>query len=330
MKPFSSPILTTLVIAASLRTPVVAVDVPVTAEQRENKIVVIAGDDLFCEVDYRSYAKPIVYPIFGPGQVPMTRDYPMKTGTRGEATDHAHHKSMWFGHGDVNGVSFWDEKGKVVTEKAEIVPADDVPQMWHGQPTVRLDNRLVTADGQLVCRETIWLSFGARQEQRWIDWQIVEHAGDTPLVFGDTKEGTAALRVHANLRPDHRATRGTDIRPAKALNSEGLEGDEIWGKRAKWVDYSGSIQGHDVGIAFFDHPQNLRHPTHWHARSYGLFAANPFGLSHFEGGEGDGSFTVPAGKSLELRYRIVLHTGDAQSANIEQQYQQFAERVGSR
>jgi hypothetical protein len=126
------------------------------------------------------------------------------------------------------------------------------------------------------------------------------------------------------LRPDNRATRNTDVQPAKAVNSEGDEGEKIWGKRAKWVDYTGTIEGQRVGIAFLDHPQNLRHPTYWHARSYGLFAANPFGLSQFVGFWRNGSHTIPAGESLELRYRLVFHTGDADQADIEKSYRDYA------
>jgi hypothetical protein len=293
---------------------------PVQISQADGKFVVTVSGQPFCEVDYQSYAKPIVYPIFGPDQVAMTRNYPMRSGAPGEATDHPHHKSMWFGHGDVNGVSFWDEKGKTINETAELVAGGELP-------AVRLESRLVDPAGKLVCRETMLLSFGADEAQRWIDWQITAHAGEEPLVFGDTKEGTAALRVHPHLRPDNKATRGTPIALAKAVNSEGLKGDDIWGKRAKWVDYSGTIDGHLVGIAFFDHPGNLRHPTYWHARSYGLFAANPFGLSHFVGSGSDGTHTVPAGDSLVLRYRIVFHRGDAETAKVEQIYQDYVQQA---
>jgi hypothetical protein len=296
----------------------------VSIQPEAGKFRVLVGDELFCEVDYQTYAKPIVYPIYGPGQVPMTRNYPMQQGVSGEATDHPHHKSMWFAHGDVNGVSFWDEKGKIVNEQAEVVGAAEVPDSLRGQPTVRLRNRLVAPEGTQVCRETVIYSFGANDTQRWIDWQVTTHADLQPITFGDTKEGTAALRVHPNLRPDNRATRDTDIRPARAVNSQGDEGEAIWGKRAKWVDYAGTVNGRRVGIAFLDHPQNLRHPTYWHARSYGLFAANPFGLSYFAGEGQDGAHTVPAGQSLELRYRVVFHTGDADQADVEQLYRSYA------
>jgi hypothetical protein len=90
------------------------------------------------------------------------------------------------------------------------------------------------------------------------------------------------------------------------------------------VDYWGQIDGKTVGVAFFDHPDNLRHPTYWHARTYGLFAANPFGLSHFVGKDQDGTHVVPAGQSLRLRYRLVFHEGDPQQAKVEQLYQDYA------
>ena len=80
-----------------------------------------------------------------------------------------------------------------------------------------------------------------------------------------------------------------------------------------------------VGIAMFDHPQNPRHPTWWHVRDYGLFAANPFGQHDFEPGteKGAGNLTVPAGKSITFRYRFYLHEGDDQQAKVAERYEQY-------
>ncbi len=100
----------------SIGAVVVADESTISISQEAGKFVVTVRDQPFCEVDYRSYPKPVVYPIYGPGQVPMTRNHPMVAGVAGEAADHPHHKSMWFGHGDINGVSFWDEKGKTITD----------------------------------------------------------------------------------------------------------------------------------------------------------------------------------------------------------------------
>jgi len=110
------------------------------------------------------------------------------------------------------------------------------------------------------------------------------------------------------------------------LNSNGLTGAKaIWGKQAKWVDYSTTREGRKVGVAIFDHPSNPRHPTYWHARPYGLNAANPFGVSDFTKDKSrDGSLTIPAGGKTTFRYRVVLHDGDSAQANVANLYAAFA------
>jgi hypothetical protein len=99
----------------------------------------------------------------------------------------------------------------------------------------------------------------------------------------------------------------------------------VWGKRAEWVDYSGAIDGQTVGIAIFDHPENPRHPTYWHSRAYGLFAANPFGAHDFENDKSrDGSMTIEPGQSVRFRYRVVIHPDDAQAAGIAAMFASYA------
>jgi hypothetical protein len=136
--------------------------------------------------------------------------------------------------------------------------------------------------------------------------------------MGDTKEGTFAIRVVKSLQE-----------PAvKMLNSAGAVGEKnIWGKRADWVDYSGVVGGERVGIAIFDNPRNIKHPTYWHARGYGLFAVNPFGEHDFYNDpKRDGSVTIATGNSLTLRYRVLIHNGDAEEAKVAEAYRRYAER----
>ena len=161
-----------------------------------------------------------------------------------------------------------------------------------------------------------------------IDWTTSIHATDADVTFGDTKEGTFGIRTHPNLRLNNDPNRGVTTANGQAINSEAVTGQEIWGKRAKWVDYSGVIEDKTVGIAFMDHPTNLRHPTWWHARQYGLVAANPFGIHAFDGQPaGTGKLTVPAGESITLRYRLIFHEGDAQQAKIAEQFERFVRSV---
>jgi hypothetical protein len=110
------------------------------------------------------------------------------------------------------------------------------------------------------------------------------------------------------------------------LNSEGKVGEkDIWGKRANWVDYSANVDGESLGIAIFDNPANIKHPTYWHARDYGLFAVNPFGEHDFYNDpKRDGSVTISTGQSLTLRYRVVIHHGDATEAHVAAAYDGYA------
>ena len=110
------------------------------------------------------------------------------------------------------------------------------------------------------------------------------------------------IRLSDGFRQD----RGASLR-----NSEGLSGTEnIWGKQAKWTDYTSIRQGNKAGIAFFDQPFNPRYTTYWHARGYGLNAANPVGLASFTKDKTrDGNFAIPA-EQITFRYRFVLHYGD--------------------
>ena len=268
----------------------------------------------FTTLELKKYRRPVLYPIYGPGQAPMTRNHPMKAGTEGEATDHPHHKSIWCAHGLINGTSFWHEQGEIKVDESKPVSVgvgDDK------QVHVEFHSKYFDENGELVCTDSNEMVFQTLEGgARAIDWNISIHASEGELTFGDTKEGMMAIRTHPSLRIDKGAT---------AVNSSGVEGKAIWGKRATWVDYSGAVEGKQVGVSIFDHPSNLRHPTTWHARSYGLVAANPFGLHHFEGKKlGTGDHKVAKGDSIHWKYRFVFHEGDAESAHVAERYEAFA------
>ncbi len=128
-----------------------------------------------------------------------------------------------------------------------------------------------------------------------------------------------AIRLHPALR-----LKG-DVAVGHIRNSEGVKDKKVWGKRAKWVDYYGKIDGKTVGVALFDHPENHGHPCHWHARDYGLFAANPFGKHQFGGGKKRaGEMTLREGQTMRLRYRFYFHAGDTKQAGVAAEYAKFA------
>ena len=236
----------------------------------------------------------------------------MLQSTPGEAKDHPHHKSIWCSHGQINGVSFWSEDGLIKFDESKpfTVKSDDK------HVSVSFHANYYGANDKLICTDSNQIVFHEQTDgTRTIDWEITIHASESDLVFGDTKEGMMAIRTHPSLRID---------KGAVAKNSRGLKGKGIWGKRAEWLDYSGTVEGKRVGIAIFDHPSNLRHPTTWHARAYGLVAANPFGLHDFEGkAKGTGDHKVAKGESIRWKYRFVFHAGDSDDAKIAELYQKY-------
>lgn len=296
----------------------------VTFERRPDRIVVRLGDEPFTEYVFSGHAKPILFPIHGPGGVPMTRSWPIVTDEPDEPHDHPHHESLWFTHGDVNGIDFWTHKPDEADRRPEV--RQTAIELRESEGTIESQNEWRQPDGTVVMTDSRHIRFwadnvgeAAGPPARGLDYDIRLRADHGPVVLGDTKEGTMAIRVHHVLQVEDLS--GSHGAAGMIVNSEGERDGEAWGRPARWVDYSGTIEGRPVGIAIFDHPGNLRHPTRWHARGYGLFAANPLCVHGFgDGPRGSGSHTIPDRGELRLRYRFVFHEGDARSANLEHRW----------
>jgi hypothetical protein len=295
----------------------------VTIEQLDDRCRVLIGGELFTEYIFRGYEKPILYPIIGPHGIGMTRNFPMRPDVAGEANDHPHHKSLWFAHRPINEIDFWStspDAGKCVHGKLLEVKSGG------RRGLIRAANQWVHGAGKVAFTDTRTLAFEALASARVIDWEITIEATHGPVTFGDSKEGTMAIRTHPNLRLENDPARGVTTANGQALNSQGVTGRDVWGKRADWIDYWGTIDEKVVGVAIFDHPANPRHPTHWMARQYGYIGANPFGLNAFEGKPpGAGDMTIPAGEQVTFRYRFLFHEGDPQEAQIDRRYRDYAE-----
>ena len=267
-----------------------------------------------------SAPKPYLHPLLTAAGLRLTRLYPMETTEQG-SHDHPHHRGLWITHGDVNGVDFWasepeQRKGKqglVVLKK--VVEMEDGPQS--GSLRVLLEWR--GPDGTLMVTEDRLMTFSGDENVRIVDFDVFLNVS-SKTVFGDTKEGFFAVR----LRDEMSEAKGS----AHMTNAEGKIGmKQVWGKPSRWVDYAGTLEGHKVGIAIFDHPGNPRYPTWWHARDYGLFAANPFGERDFTGDKlKNGSLTVEAGKNLHFRYGVLIHPGDTTEAGIEAAWKVWSTR----
>jgi len=235
-----------------------------------------------------------------------------------------HQRAMYFGHGDVDGYSFWTEEAfnkyykDAGPQRYGRMVFRTIDEMRSGSSSgiIRATFDLEGADHKVFAQEFQEYRFSGDKDSRVIDCDFVIKAGSEPVKFGDTKEGTFAIR----LAPELDAPEGTMV------NSNGGVGEsQVWGKRANWVDVDGVIDGQKLGVAVFDSTDSFHHPTYWHARGYGLLAANPFGLSYFYADpKQNGAYTLPAGKSIRFRYRVLIHEGSYKDAQVAVKYGAYA------
>ncbi len=264
--------------------------------------------------EFKSGRKPIVYPLIGPGGLSMTRDYPMKPSEKDGSKDHPHHRSLWMTHGEVNDIDFWME-----ADKAGRIEHDQVVTSEADGTTAKLATTAnwITPDGQTLLHESRTMTVSGDDSLRGIEFSIDLTAGDQKVHFGDTKEGSFGIRVPDTMAVDRKL--GGSI-----LNEHGERDGDAWGKRSRWVDYSGPIGDQTAGITILEHPASFGAPCRWHVRTYGLFAANPFMEYHASGGQPTAGHTLQPGETMHLKYKVLLHPGPANAESIEAQWKSFA------
>ncbi|MFB3777371.1 MAG: PmoA family protein [Bryobacteraceae bacterium] len=291
--------------------------------QGKDRISVAIDGRPFTEFFYGpDVPKPYLHPLRAASGVVVTRAFPMEA-VEGETTDHPHHRGLWFTHGDVSGVDFWmnepagDRKnlGRVVLNR--IVSVKDA--------SISAQFDWIGPAGNKMLTESRTMTFHGAPRLRVVDFDITLSAVEK-VKFGDTKEGTFAIRVASGLEAPGKNIPATPVRTGKMIDAEGRESEAgVWGKRAPWVDVYGEVEGQTVGMAIMDHPSNPHHPTFWHCRAYGLCAANPFGAHDFMNDKNqDASITLEPGRNMRLRYRVVIHEGEPGAAGIAGLYAAFA------
>ena len=310
----------TIAILSIVVASVAAAPPVVTFQKAEGRIDVAVGGKPFTSYYFSStLPRPFFHPLRSADGRVMTRAYPMDPNAPGEENDrdHPHHRSCWFTHGEVNGVDYWSEGAR---KQGRIVETS-IDKLQDGAVGILVTSAdWIDNTGHKVLDQKEEVRFKGDATRRIMDFTITLTPTDKDVTFGDTKEGSFSVRMATPLKQ----TNGGTI-----INSEGATGMQgCWGKKAKWVDYSGTLAGSKVGLTIMDHPGNLRYPTTWHVRDYGLFAANPFGLHDFlNDPKVDGSYTVKLGQNLVFRYRILIHPGDSQEAGIPGEYKAYLEQV---
>jgi hypothetical protein len=319
--------------------------VPDEAHRRVD--ITIDGQPFTSYIWPTSLKKPVLYPLIDDQGVTVTRGYPLDPRP-GERVDHPHHAGLWFNYGNVNGFDFWNNSDAIKPEQrpkmgtitqTKIVSTKSGPH--RGELVV--ESTWITGEGQPILNQTTHYILESRPGARIIDMIVTLKALDR-AVFNDDKEGLLGMRVarwlesptekggtfmDANGNPTQVVAAPTSTTPATGvyLTSEGIQGDAVWSTRARWCSLTGHFEDsagqHTATIAIFDHPKNPNYPTYWHARGYGLFAANPLGQSIFAPKAQPFNFTLEKGQSATFHYRIALFSRPATPAELNSEAKSF-------
>lgn len=311
---FPSPLLA----LAFLTAPLAAQTVTLTPGDTGLRIEV--DGKLFTEYVTRDVPRPFFYPVIGAAGENIVRNFPMKADVAGEPQDHPHHRGLWFAHGSVNGMDFWSETKEF--GKQEHVAFGEVTAAG-SKGSFTAETKWVSHDGKPVLSDSRKITVTALPNgEKQLDFDITLKATDGEVILGDTKEGTMAIRVCPQLSYKEENSTG------RAYNTQNDKNKQVWGKRASWVCYYGpDPKGSTVGVVIFEHPKNFRAPTWWHARDYGLFAANPFGIHDFEEKKEEktlGNHKLAAGESLTLRYRFYFANGKPRPEGLAERFTAYS------
>jgi hypothetical protein len=288
--------------------------------------------------------KPVLYPIRTATGTLVTRGWPMDPRP-GERVDHPHHVGLWFNYGDVNGLDFWNNSTVIAPEKKsgygtikhvsvnQVVATDDRAEL-------SVTKHWQKPDATNLVREEAKYIFTDQAGQRAIEMHVKLTALKEDVSFKDNKEGLIGLRVARELEhPSDKPEKFTDANGlatdvAKMNNdgvtgvyrsSEGIEGDAVWATRAKWMNLNGKVKDEAVSVVIIDHPKNVGYPTYWHARGYGLFAANPLGQHEFSKGKETLDFKLKAGQSVVFKYKVLINVGaNLSDAEVSEVFKTFS------
>ena len=297
-----------------------------SVEKTERGVTVKLNGELFTDYLIGEENKPYLWPVIGPTGKAMTRAYPVKK-IDGEQHDHPHHRSIYFGHEVANGSDTWHEKTTFLENPKlthRLAKLGAIKHLEFKEVSATTDKAVIVAsnaymgfDGKKSFEDLRRLTFRVDGEARIIDYDIDFIATDGPLTFDDRKDAGFSVRVPTSMAVDTKLG-------GRIINSEGHTDAAAWGKRAKWCDYYGPVDGETLGIAILNHPSSFRYPTPWHVRTYGLFTANPFGVRSLDRNAEDGKITIPPGERIVLRHRIIFHKGDEKAAGIAAAFEKYA------
>jgi hypothetical protein len=309
--------------------PVSGPNMTFVSHEKEKRIDIMADNKLFtsyCWLD--KIFKPVLYPINSAGGNAVTRGYPLNPRP-GERVDHPHQVGLWLTYGDVDGLDFWNNSEAIPAEKKNeygTIKHIKVNELkgGKGEGILITTESWVDPTGKELLAEKTEYHFIAKGSVRIIDRITTLTATNKTVSMKDNKEGMIGMRVARQLELPSKEeliltdSKGNPTTVAKMSNegvtgnyrsSEGVTGEAVWSTRAKWMELTGTINKENIAVVMMDHPKNQSYPTYWHARGYGLFAANPLGWSVFSNGKETLNYKIQKGQSAIFRYRILIYSG---------------------
>lgn len=331
---------------------------PVISQQKE-----IAENGIFFKVDdpgrkvdvffdgryFTSYIypasleKPVLFPLTTSDGTVVTRGFPLQP-RQGERVDHPHQTGWWFNYGEVNGFDFWNNSYAIpdsLKAKYGSIRHIRVVKTESGSVKARLVVLCQWVNSRnevLLDEETTFEFSGDILRRRVVRTTKLTAMCDT-VHFGDSKEGLCALRVdRAFETPAERPELFTDASGNPMTipvldnagvngiyrNSEGVEREGVWGKRARWISLSARKDNNDISLCMFDHPENPGFPAFWHARGYGLFAVNNLGKKSYDNAESRQRTVLKKGESITFRHMLLIKNGGFMAReDMEEEFKLF-------
>ncbi len=291
------------------------------------RIDILLDQKLFTSFLYPdTLEKPILYPVIAGDGRAVTRGFPMAMRPN-EPTDHPHHVGVWFTFENVNDLDFWNNSYAIAPEKKANygwIRTDSILKIESGEKGILVYHANWTHHAKdILLEEITTLVFSGSNHQRIID-RSTTFIASRDVTFKDAKDGMYAIRLAHELQIPETADKSftdakgnvttikakkDDIATGDYLTSAGKTGNDTWSSRAAWCKSFGKIGPDSVSVTIIDHPENINYPTFWHARGYGLFAANPLGTNIFTEGKSETNLHLNKDESITFKYRMVIQDG---------------------
>lgn len=319
-------------------------NVKVVQDDNQRKVDVIIEGQLFTSYCYPAdLEKPFLFPVYAPNGSVITRGYPLEP-RKGERVDHPHHVGLWFNHGNVNGLDFWNNSSAIPESRKDSyghIVVQEIVQAKSGKTgTLEAISNWDDNNGKTLLTEDATYIFSGDKNSFTVDHISTLTAAVDTVIITDNKEGMFAIRVdRAFEMPSNESLIFTDENgnptTVRAIDntgvtgmytsSQGLEGNAVWGTRNDWVVLSGTRDNTTISFGIFDNPKNPGYPAYAHARGYGLFSVNNLGQNAYDPKQEKVIYTLKKGDSIKLSHRFVVRSGSEITANEANKiFQDFA------